>query len=117
MKHVSFYVTVALSMLFAEAREALVRGFFALSSVLRKVFLPTADASPGRRKGSPFTKERLRYFVWLARAEITAARDLGARAKECLREGYPGVARLAARGAYSHWRKARKAFARFSAAA
>jgi hypothetical protein len=117
MKHVRFYVTVALSMILAGAREALHRAFSGLSSLARKVFLPSRGASPWRKGRSQFTRKRLQYFVRLARIEMTAARDLGVSAKDLLREGRPDIARRAARGAYFHWRKARKAFARFSAVA
>ena len=117
MKHMRFYVSVALSMLLAEAWEALSRVFTCLAALAKKVFLPSRDSYPWGKRESHFTRKRLRYLARLARVEITAARDLGASAKEFLRAGRPLVARRAARGAYTHWRNARKAFARFSAVA
>jgi hypothetical protein len=117
MKQMLFYVSVALSMLLAEAWEALSRGFSSLSALVKRVFLPSKDTSPWGKRGAHFTRKRLRYLGRIARVEITAARDLGASAKEFLRTGHPLVARRAARGAYMHWRNARKAFARFTAVA
>jgi hypothetical protein len=115
MKRWIFYLSVALSFVLADARHLLQRMMSGLSSILRKLFLPGEADRLRSGKRSHFTRKRLLYLARVARVELSAARDLGASAQEFLSEGRTLVARRAARGAYFHWRNARKAFERFSA--
>jgi hypothetical protein len=117
MKPWRFYVAVAVTWILTDLADffaRLGRGILALAG---KIFgTPRRNpAWPACR--IPFTKRRILYLARLARVELTAARDLGNSAKELLREGHPEIARRAARRAHLHWRKARRVFARLSAAA
>lgn len=118
MKPWRFYVAVALTWILTDIADffaRLVRGFLAL---LSRIF------GTGKRNPTllavriPLMRRKSRlYLARLARLELSAARDLGTFATELLREGRPRVARNAAREAYAHWQKARKVFARLTAAA
>jgi len=115
MKRWIFYLSVALSFCLADARQSLQRMLSGLSKVLGKLFLPGEAHRLRSGKRSHFTRKRLLYLARMARVELSAARDLGDSAKEFLSEGRFLVARRAARGAYFHWRNARRAFERFTA--
>lgn len=117
MKPWRFSFAFALTSILSDLRDCLARTGRGILALLGKVFGPPSWELPLRVSRVPSDRRRLHYFARLARVELSAARDLGKSAKELLREGRPAVARRAARVAYFHWRKARKVFARLSAAA
>jgi len=117
MKPWRFCFAIALTSILSDLRAFLARTGRGLLALLGKVFGPPREELPLRVSRVPLDRRRFHYFARLARVELLAARDLGASAKELLREGRPVVARRAARVAYLHWRKARKVFDRMQAVA
>jgi hypothetical protein len=117
MKPWRFYVAVAVTWILTDLGDFIARMGRGFLTMVGRIFETPARNPSWPASRTPFTKRRILYLARIARVELTAARDLGTSAKELLREGHPDIARRAARQAHLHWRKARRVFARLSAAA
>ena len=117
MKPWRFYVAVAVTWILTDLADFFARMGRGFLTIVRRIFETSRKSPAWPACRIPFTKRRILYLPRLARVELSAARDLGTSAKELLREGHPDIARRAARRAHLHWRRARKVFARLTAAA